>query len=131
VVQNSDCNHNIGILKSRVALKRSRVPNDKSPLIAVRPPGKRNITWVNVEPQIFDIGQTLQKLRGTAPDIDHFIARSGSGMISNDPAPKRVRSNDTLKQVVQKWHFQPSQQSGVTLHVQPAKMRMLPGLSAE
>ena len=100
VVQNSDCNHNVGIFKSRVALNRSRVANDKRPLIAVGPPGKRNITGVDVEPKIFDIGQTLQNLRRTAPDIDHFIARSGSGMISNDPPSQRVRSNHTLKKVV-------------------------------
>jgi hypothetical protein len=109
VVQNSDCNHNVGIFKSRVALNRSRVANDKSPLIAVGPPGKSNITWVDVEPEIFDVGQTLQNSRRTTPDIDHFIARSGSGMVSNDPLSQRVRSNDILKKVVQRWHFQPPQ----------------------
>jgi len=109
VVQNSDCNHNVGIFKSRVALNRSRITNDKSSLIAVRPPGKRNVIWVNVESKIFDVRETLQNLRRTTPDIDHFIARSGSGMVSNDPPPQRVPSNDTLKQVVHKWHFQPAQ----------------------
>ena len=123
VVQNSDCNHDVSICKSRVTLNRSRVANDKSTFIAVAPLGKRDITWVGVEPKIFDVGQTLQNLRRTAPDIDHFIARSGSGMVSNDLPSKRVRSNDILKKVVQKWHFQPPQQSGITLHVQPGKMR--------
>ena len=131
VVQNSDCNHNVGIFKSRVPLNGSRVANDKSPLIAVGPLGKRDIAWVGVEPEIFDVGQTLQNLCRTTSDIDHFIARSGSGMVSNDPPSERVRSNDILKKVVQKWHFQPPQQSGVTLHVQPAKRRMLPGLSTQ
>src|SRR5882762_4465387 len=109
VVQNADCYHNIGIFKSLVAPKRSRVANDKSPLIAVRPPGKRNVIWVNVEPKIFDVREALQSLRCTAPDIDHFIARRGSGVVLNDPPPQRVPSNHTLKQVVEKWHFQPAQ----------------------
>src|SRR6266567_1566371 len=109
VVQNADCYHNIGISKSRVAAKRSGVANYKDPLVAVRPPGKRNVIWVNVEPKIFDFRQALQSLRWTASDIDHFLATSGSNMVSNDPPPQRVPSNDTLKQVVQKWHFQPAQ----------------------
>src|SRR5258708_3734248 len=82
VVQNSDCNHNVGIFKSRVALNRSRVANDKSPLIAVGPLGKRDITWVDVEPQIFDVWQTLQNLRRTTPDIHYFIPSSASVVFS-------------------------------------------------
>jgi len=109
VVQNADCYHNIGISKSRVAAKRSRVANYKDPLVAVRPPGKRNVIWVNVEPKIFDVREALQSLRWTAPDIDHFIARRGSDAGLNDPSPQRVPSNHTLKQVVEKWHFQPAQ----------------------
>src|SRR5438034_5250476 len=113
------------MFKSRVAVKRSRVANYKDPLVAVRPPGKRNVIWVNVEPKIFDVREALQSLRWTAPDIDHFIARSGSGIVLNDPPPQRVPSNDTLKQVVQKWHFQPAQQSRVTLHL-TARLRAKP-----
>jgi len=109
VVQNGDRYHNIGIFKSRVAPKRSRVANYKGPLVAVRPPGKRNVIWVNVEPKIFDAREALQSLRWTAPDIDHFIPSPGAGMVLNDPPPQRVPSNDTLKQVVEKWHFQPAQ----------------------
>jgi hypothetical protein len=131
MVQNSDCNHNVGISKSRVALNRSRVANDKSPLIAVTPLRKGDITRVGVEAKILDLGQTPQNLRRTASDIDHFIARLGSGMVLNDLPSQRVRSNDILKKVVQKWHFQPPQQPGVSLHGQPAKMWMLPGLSAQ
>lgn len=56
VAQNSKCNHNVGIFKPKVLLNRSRIPDDKSGLIAVRPAGKRDITWVGVEPEIFDIG---------------------------------------------------------------------------
>jgi hypothetical protein len=131
VVQNGDCNHNIGIFKSRVPLNRSRVANDESSLTAVAPLGKGDIAWVGIESKIFDVGQTLQNLRRTTSDIDHFIAGSGSGMVSNDLPSQRVGSNDILKKVVQKWHSQPPQQSGVTLHVQPAKMPMVPGLAAE
>ena len=80
VVQNGDCNHNIGIFKSRVPLNRSRVANDKSSFTAVAPLGKGDIAWVGIESKIFDVGQTLQNLRRTTSDIDHFIAGSGSAM---------------------------------------------------
>ena len=125
-VATADCYHNIGISKSRVALKRSRVANYKSPLLAVCPSRKRNVIWVNVEPKVFDVREALQSLRRTAPNIDHFIARSGSNKVSNDPPPQRVPSNDTSKQVVEKWHFQPAQQSSVSFHVKSAKVRLLP-----
>jgi len=100
VVQNSDCNHNVGIFESRVALDRiAYCQRQTSPLSPVRPPGKRNITGGRCRAQYIRRRADFAELAPEPhPIIDHFITRSGLGhdfrMILRR---RRVPSNDILE----------------------------------
>lgn len=62
---------------------------------------KRNVVWIGVESHILYIPKGFEGLRWAAPYIDHFITRFGSHMGLNNPPPKRIPPDDTLKQIVE------------------------------
>jgi hypothetical protein len=105
VVQNTDRHHYIGISKSQIASKRLRVANHKDAIAAVSPPGKRNISGIGIEPEIFDLRKILQDSRRAAPDINHLVTYLRADMVLNKSAAYRLCPNGLLKQVVQKRDF--------------------------
>jgi hypothetical protein len=100
VMQDTDCCHNIGVLKSRVAAKGVCVAHYESPLAAVHALGSGNVIGIDVESEIVDIRKPLQRLCWTTSDVDYLVSCLGPNVVLHNPPTQRIPPHGTLKRVV-------------------------------
>jgi hypothetical protein len=101
MMQNAQCYHNIRISESRVIAQRLRVAHDESSPASVRPFGRSNTSWIDVEPEIIDVWKPWQYLCRTTSNIDDLITSFCPDVAANKLATQRVSANGVLPQVVE------------------------------
>ena len=100
VMQDTQSNDNVRLLKSRTVPNCPRVTNNKCSSVAVFALGSSNIASIHVETNILNRWQPRQYLSGATTDVNDFILCLRAHMSVDKPFPQSVAADKILEIVV-------------------------------